>query len=113
MSVSNSYAVVHVFCNVNQDGGQLQTIYSLFSCQVSVEVMTLYSDDNETTQADCGENVKAKLKGVEEEVVIKLPMLSTFVFASPTLYQLRPIVRAIKDLVYTFYLKCFMVSAPT
>ena len=44
-----------------------------------MEVMTLYSDDNETTQADCGENVKAKLKGVEEEVVIKLPMLSTFV----------------------------------
>ena len=30
--------------------------------------MTLYSDDNETTQAYCGENVKAKLKGIEEEV---------------------------------------------
>ena len=30
--------------------------------------MTLYSDDCETTQAFCGENVKAKLKGVEEEV---------------------------------------------
>ncbi len=27
MSVSNSCAVVHVFCNVNQDGGQLQTTY--------------------------------------------------------------------------------------
>lgn len=30
--------------------------------------MSLYSDDNETTTAACGENVKAKLKGVEEEV---------------------------------------------
>ena len=29
MSVSNSCAVVHVFCNVNQDGGQLQTTYSV------------------------------------------------------------------------------------
>ncbi len=25
--MSNSCAVVHVFCNVNQDGGQLQTTY--------------------------------------------------------------------------------------
>ena len=30
--------------------------------------MSLYSDDNETNVASCGENVKAKLKGVEEEV---------------------------------------------
>lgn len=35
--------------------------------KVSVEVMTLFSDDYETAQAYCGENVKAKLKGVEEE----------------------------------------------
>ena len=34
--------------------------------------MTLYSDDNETTQAYCGENVKAKLKGIEEEVRLRL-----------------------------------------
>ena len=33
-----------------------------------MEVMTLFSDDYETAQAYCGENVKAKLKGVEEEV---------------------------------------------
>ncbi len=30
VSVSNSCAVVHVFCNVNQDGGQLQTTYKIF-----------------------------------------------------------------------------------
>ena len=35
--------------------------------KVSVEVMTLYSDDYETTRAECGENVKAKLKGIEED----------------------------------------------
>ncbi|XP_046855668.1 eukaryotic peptide chain release factor GTP-binding subunit ERF3A-like isoform X2 [Xenia sp. Carnegie-2017] len=35
--------------------------------KVSIEVMTLYSDDCETTQAYCGENIKAKLKGIEEE----------------------------------------------
>ena len=39
-----------------------------FYFQVCVEVMSLYSDDDETTTACCGENVKAKLKGIEEEV---------------------------------------------
>ena len=38
-----------------------------------MEVMTLYSDDYETSQAECGENVKAKLKGIEEDVCINLP----------------------------------------
>ncbi len=31
MCLSNSCAVVHVFCNVNQDGGQLQTTYREYS----------------------------------------------------------------------------------
>jgi translation elongation factor EF-1alpha len=47
--------------------------------KVSVEVMTLYSDDYETTQAECGENVKAKLKGIEEDVCIELNLCGSFV----------------------------------
>lgn len=36
--------------------------------QCAVEVMQLWSDDDETDQVYPGENVKLKLKNVEEEV---------------------------------------------
>ena len=36
--------------------------------QLIVEVMQLFSDDEETEQVYSGENVKLKLKNVEEEV---------------------------------------------
>ena len=45
-----------------------------------MEVMSLYSDDNETNIASCGENVKAKLKGVEEEVSLKILTFVDFHF---------------------------------
>ena len=43
----------------------------MISClQCAVEVMQLWSDDDETEQVFPGENVKLKLKNVEEEVRI-------------------------------------------
>lgn len=36
--------------------------------QLTTEVMQLYSDDDEVEKAFSGENVKIKLKNVEEEV---------------------------------------------
>jgi len=38
------------------------------SMQLTTEVMQLYSDDDEVEKAFSGENVKIKLKNVEEEV---------------------------------------------
>jgi len=43
-------------------------IWLLFLMQLSTEVMQLYSDDDEVEKAFSGENVKIKLKNVEEEV---------------------------------------------
>jgi len=40
----------------------------LLLLQLSTEVMQLYSDDDEVEKAFSGENVKIKLKNVEEEV---------------------------------------------
>jgi len=39
--------------------------------QLSTEVMQLYSDDDEVEKAFSGENVKIKLKNVEEEASIE------------------------------------------
>lgn len=38
--------------------------------KAKVEVTNIYCEDDETDSAICGENVKLKLKGVEEEVHI-------------------------------------------
>jgi len=43
----------------------------LLVIQLSTEVMQLYSDDDEVEKAFSGENVKIKLKNVEEEVIIE------------------------------------------
>ena len=43
----------------------------LLMIQLSTEVMQLYSDDDEVEKAFSGENVKIKLKNVEEEVIIE------------------------------------------
>ena len=45
---------------------QLGALLSLI--QLTTEVMQLYSDDDEVEKAFSGENVKIKLKNVEEEV---------------------------------------------
>ena len=41
---------------------------SLFSFQVTVEALQLWSDEDEVDAVGPGENVKIKLKNVEEEV---------------------------------------------
>jgi len=51
----------------------------LLVMQLSTEVMQLYSDDDEVEKAFSGENVKIKLKNVEEEV-------SMVIFAYKTHY---------------------------
>jgi peptide chain release factor subunit 3 len=38
--------------------------------KVKVEVINIYCEEDETDSAICGENVKLKLKGVEEEVIL-------------------------------------------
>jgi peptide chain release factor subunit 3 len=37
--------------------------------KVKVEVVNIYCEDDETDSAICGENVKLKLKGIEEEEI--------------------------------------------
>jgi len=46
--------------------------------QTLVQVLQLWSDDDETDEIGPGENVKLKLKGVEEDAV-----MSGFVLCSP------------------------------
>ena len=36
--------------------------------KVKVEIVNIYYEDEETDSAICGDNVKLKLKGIEEEV---------------------------------------------
>ena len=40
--------------------------------KVKVEVSNIYCEDDEIDSAICGENVKIKLKGVEDTVSLKL-----------------------------------------
>jgi peptide chain release factor subunit 3 len=44
--------------------------FTLMPNKVKVEVTNIYIEDEEADSAICGENVKLKLKGVEEEVII-------------------------------------------
>ena len=39
-----------------------------YGLQVQAEIMTVWSDENEVDAAEPGENVKLKLKNVEEDV---------------------------------------------
>lgn len=41
----------------------------MYALQISVEVMSVWSDDDDVDKAGPGENVKLKLKNVEEEDV--------------------------------------------
>ena len=47
-------------------------MYEFLCWQVQVEVMTIWSDENEVELAIPGENVKLKLKNIEEEVSTQL-----------------------------------------
>jgi len=47
------------------------SVNRLLSMQMTTEVMQLFSDEDEVEKAFSGENVKIKLKNVEEEVSCK------------------------------------------
>ena len=46
--------------------------------QAQAEIMTVWSDENEVDSAEPGENVKLKLKNVEEDVSFILSLVSYF-----------------------------------
>ena len=43
-------------------------IFLYFFPQTNVEILQILSDEDDTTEAGAGENVKLKVRGVEEEV---------------------------------------------
>lgn len=47
---------------------KLNDKFCLMPNKTKVEVSNIYCEEDETDSAICGENVKLKLKGVEEEV---------------------------------------------
>jgi peptide chain release factor subunit 3 len=49
------------YCKLNQK-------CMLMPNKVKVEIVNVYCEDEETDLAVCGENVKVKIKGVEEDV---------------------------------------------
>ena len=50
--------------------------------QVNVEILQIISDEDDTTEAKAGENVKLKVRGVEEEVRVVAPCFTCFLFPS-------------------------------
>lgn len=48
---------------------RLNEKFTLMPNKAKVEVINIYCEDEETDSAICGENVKLKLKGIEEEVL--------------------------------------------
>jgi len=71
MSVMHRGSNHGIFCNAETLKLDVEWLYAswlLLLMQLTTEVMQLYSDDDEVEKAFSGENVKMKLKNVEEEV---------------------------------------------
>ena len=63
---------MQIFTRIRIFGGKSGIYLTVYNNQVSVEVMQLFSDEFETEQVYSGENVRIKLKNVEEEVCFLL-----------------------------------------
>ena len=52
--------------------------------KIKVEVTNIYCEEDETDSAICGENVKLKLRGIEEEVLILLLFINIIIIIFKT-----------------------------